>query len=82
MKTLRVVMLMGLLSGCATAPTGHWEQIGRSEAETADDQAHCEKVAMQESMRNKSDEPFRETAIMNQCMGKMGYAFVKNQQQN
>ena len=71
MKTLRVVMLMGLLSGCATEPTGHWEQIGRSEAETADDQAHCEKVAMQESMRNKSDEPFHEANVVKPLMGNL-----------
>lgn len=44
MKTVYVAVLIGMLSGCATTPSGHWEQAGRTELETQDDLAHCEKV--------------------------------------
>ena len=81
MKMLLIPVLIGMLSGCATAPSGHWKQAGRTDLETQRDHAHCEKVAIQESQRNKSDEPFREAAIEKQCMEKMGYTYVKNPQQ-
>lgn len=78
MKTLLATMFIGMLSGCAaTAPAGHWEQAGRTEVETRDDHAHCEKVAMQESLRNKSDEPFKEAAVERNCMERMGYVYIK-----
>ena len=55
MKTLRLTVLVGMLAGCATAPSGHWEQEERTELETQDDYAHCEKVAYLDSQRNKTD---------------------------
>ena len=78
MKTLLVTVLIGMLSGCASAPSGQWEQAGRTELETKDDHAHCEKVAMQESLRNKTDEPFKEAAVEKNCMERMGYTHIKN----
>jgi len=79
MKTLLLTVFVGMLSGCATAPpSGHWEQAGRTELETQDDHAHCEKVAMQESLRNKTDEPFKEAAVEKNCMERMGYTYIKN----
>lgn len=78
MKMLLVTVLIGMLSGCATAPSGHWEQAGRTELETQDDHAHCGKVAMQESLRNKTDEPFKEAAVEKNCMERMGYTYIKD----
>ena len=78
MKTLFAVLFAGLLSGCATTPSGHWEQAGKAEADTQSDFDHCEKVSILESQRNKSDAPFMESILMKQCMEKLGYAYVKN----
>jgi len=79
MKTLLFPVLIGMLSGCAAAaPSGHWEQAGRTEVEIQDDHAHCEKVAMQESLRNKMDEPFKEAVVEKNCMERMGYTYIKN----
>ena len=78
MKTLRLTVLIGMLSGCATVPSGHWEQDGRPELETQDDFAHCEQVAYLESQRNKSDEPFKGAQVEKNCMERMGYTYIKN----
>jgi hypothetical protein len=78
MKTLCLGVLPGMLSGCATAPSGHWEQAGRTEVETRDDLAHCEHVAFLESQRNKSDEPFKGPIIEKNCMQRMGYTYINN----
>ena len=78
MKTLCLMVLIGMLFGCATAPSGHWEQAGRTELETQDDLAHCEKVAYLDSQRNKSDEPFKEAAVQKNCMQRMGYTYINN----
>ncbi len=78
MKTFCIAVLIGLLSGCATAPTGHWEQAGRTEQETQDDFAHCEHVAYLDSQRNKTDEPFKGPQIEKNCMERMGYTYVKH----
>jgi len=78
MKTLRLTVFIGMLSGCATAPSGHWEQAGRTELETQDDFAHCEKVAYLDSQRNKTGEPFKEAQVEKNCMQRMGYTYTKN----
>ncbi len=78
MKTLPLVMLIGMLAGCATTPDGHWEQAGKNPTESQDDFTHCERVSILESQRNKSDAPFMESILMKQCMEKLGYAYVKN----
>jgi hypothetical protein len=78
MKTLRLTVLIGILSGCATVPSGHWEQDGRTELESQDDFAHCEQVAYLESQRNKSDEPFKGAQVEKNCMERMGYTYIKN----
>ena len=79
MKTLLVTMLFGMLSGCATtAPSGHWEQTGRTELETQGDLAHCEQVAYLDSQRNKSDEPFKGPIIEKNCMQRLGYTYINN----
>ncbi len=72
---LASAVLIGL-SGCATAPSGHWEQAGRTESETQDDLAHCEHVAFLDSQRNKTDEPFKGPQIEKNCMQRMGYTYV------
>lgn len=78
MKTMYVAMLIGMLSGCATAPSGHWEQAGRTDLETQDDFAHCEKTAYLDSQRNKSDEPFKGPIIEKNCMQRLGYTYINN----
>ena len=78
MKAVYVMVLMGMLSGCATTPSGHWEQAGRTETETQTDLAHCEQVAYLDSQRNKSDEPFKGPIIEKNCMQRMGYTYVNN----
>ena len=79
MKILCLTVLIGMLSGCATAPSGHWEQVGRTEMETQDDFAHCEQVAYLDSQRNKSDEPFKGAIIEKNYMQRMGYTYINNQ---
>lgn len=78
MKTLYVVLLIEMLLGCATAPSGHWEQAGRTELETQDDLAHCEQVAYLDSQRNKTDEPFKGPIIEKNCMQRLGYSYIDN----
>ncbi len=79
MKTLCVTVLIGILAGCATAPpSGHWEQAGRTEAETQDDHTNCQNVAMREANRNRTDEPFKEALVEQNCMERMGYTYVKH----
>lgn len=78
MKAVYVMVLMGMLSGCATTPSGHWEQAGRTETETQTDFAHCEQVAYLDSQRNKSDEPFKGPIMEKNCMQRMGYTYVNN----
>jgi hypothetical protein len=78
MKTVYVAMLIGMLSGCATTPSGHWEQTGRTEQETQDDFAYCEKTAYLDSQRNKTDEPFKGPIIEKNCMQRLGYTYVNN----
>lgn len=78
MKTLCFTALIGLLSGCATAPSGHWEQTGRTELETQDDLEHCDKVAFLDSQRNKTDEPFKAALVEQNCMERMGYTYIKH----
>ncbi|HJT19737.1 MAG TPA: hypothetical protein VJ746_04675 [Nitrospira sp.] len=73
-----VMVLVGMFLGCSTAPSGHWEQAGRTEAETRDDFAHCEQVAFLDSQRNKTDEPFKGAQIEKNCMQRMGYTYVPN----
>jgi len=79
MKTLRLMVFIGLISGCTTAPpSGHWEQAGKTELETKDDHTHCQDVAMRESYRNRVDEPFKEALVEQNCMERMGYKYVKH----
>ncbi len=78
MKTLCLAVLIGMLFGCATAPSGHWKQAGRTELETQDDLAHCEKVAYLDSQRNKTDEPFKGAIIEKNCMQRLGYSYINN----
>ena len=78
MKLVYVAVLIGMLSGCATTPSGHWEQDGRTELETQDDFAHCEQVAYLDSHRNKSDEPFKGPIIEKNCMQRLGYTYINN----
>jgi phosphopentomutase len=78
MKTVYVALLIGMLSGCATTPSGHWEQAGRTEQETQDDFAHCEQVAYLDSQRNKTDEPFKGPIIEKNCMQRLGYNYINN----
>ena len=78
MKTLCFTVLIGLLSGCATAPSGHWEQTGRTESETQDDLDHCDKVAFLDSQRNKTDEPFKGAQVEKNCMERLGYTYIKS----
>ena len=74
---LAFTVLIGIW-GCASAPSGHWEQAGRSELETQDDLAHCEHVAFLDSQRNKTDEPFKGPQVEKNCMQRMGYTYVAN----
>ena len=78
MKALHLTVLIGMLSGCATAPSGHWEQDGRTELETQRDFAHCEQVAYLESQRNKTDEPFKGAQVEKNCMERMGYTYINS----
>jgi len=78
MKTVYVALLIGMLSGCATTPSGHWEQAGRTEQETQDDFVHCEKTAYLDSQRNKTDEPFKGPIIEKNCMQRLGYNYINN----
>jgi hypothetical protein len=78
MKAFSLALFIGLLSGCATTPVGHWEQAGRTTQETNDDFAHCEHVAYLDSQRNKTDEPFKGPQIEKNCMERMGYTYVKH----
>jgi len=71
--------LLSALVGCETAPSGRWVQNGRTDAEAQDDHAHCQKVAMQESDGQRSVEPFKEAALEENCMKRMGYTFIRNQ---
>ena len=78
MKTLRLTVLIGMLSGCTTAPSGHWEQEGRTELDTQGDFAHCDQVAYLESQRNKTDEPFKGAQVEKNCMERLGYTYIKS----
>ncbi|MEO5955306.1 MAG: hypothetical protein ABIR36_06405 [Nitrospiraceae bacterium] len=78
MKSVYVAVLIGMLSGCATTPSGRWEQTGRTELETQDDFAHCEKTAYLDSQRNKTDEPFKGPIIEKNCMQRLGYTYINN----
>lgn len=77
MKSVYTVVLLGMLSGCVAAPSGYWEQAGRTEMETHDDLAHCEKTAYLDSQRNKTDEPFKGLIIEKNCMQRLGYTYSK-----
>lgn len=79
MRVLLVAVLMGALFGCETGPSGRWVQAGRTDQQAQDDHAHCRKVAMQESDGQRTVDPFKETAVEESCMKRMGYTYVKNQ---
>ncbi len=79
MKFLLIAVFAGLLYGCATGPSGHWVQAGRTDQQAEDDLAHCQKVGMQESEGQRSTDPFKEATVEENCMKRMGYTFVKDQ---
>jgi len=77
-----IAVLAGLLYGCETGPSGRWAQAGRTDQQAQDDYAHCQKVAMQESGGQRSTDPFKESAVAEICMKRMGYTYytyVKDQ---
>lgn len=76
-KVLRFTAFLGVLAGCATGPSGHWEQAGRTPPQIEDDEAHCRKVAMLESDGQRSVDPFKEAKVEESCMRRMGYTSVK-----
>jgi Tfp pilus assembly protein PilP len=74
MRNLLLLMLLAVLVACQSAPdTQSWVQDGKSDQSLQDDYAHCEQVAMQESNGMRSTDVFKETAIKEQCMKRLGY---------
>jgi hypothetical protein len=78
MQILLIAVLMGALFGCQTGSSWRWVQAGRTDQQTEDDHAHCQKVAMQESDGQRSVDPFKEAIVEENCMRRMGYTYVKN----
>ncbi len=73
-KLLLIAMTLGLFS-CQSAPESQlWKQSGKTDLQVQEDYGHCEKVAMQEANGMRSTDVFKEDAIKEQCMRRLGYA--------
>jgi hypothetical protein len=77
MRILLITAAVVVLAGCESGPSGRWVQQGRTDAQTAEDLDHCEKVTMQESDGQRSVGPFKEAGVKQNCMERMGYRYVK-----
>jgi len=73
-KLFLIAMTLGLFS-CQSAPESQlWKQSGKTDQQGQEDYGHCEKVAMQEANGMRSTDVFKEDAIKEQCMRRLGYA--------
>ena len=73
-KLFLIAITAGLLS-CQSAPEPQfWKQSGKTDQQGQEDYGHCEKVAMQEANGMRSTDVFKEDAIKEQCMRRLGYA--------
>ena len=73
-KLLLIAMTLGLFSCQSTPDSQIWTQDGKSDQQLQDDYGSCEKVAMQEANGMRSTDVFKEDAIKEQCMRRLGYA--------
>jgi hypothetical protein len=73
--TLLFIVWMTIIVARAYSPSGRWEHVGRTVAQTEDDQAHCHKLARQESGSDgqTGGDPFKEVRTEQTCMRRLGY---------
>ena len=71
-----LILVAVMLAACDTP--GRWIKAGGTDLESQADYAHCEHIAMLDSEGMRSVEPFKEEIVKQNCMKKMGYAYLRD----
>ena len=78
MQLLCIAVVLGLLAGCESGPSGRWIQDGKTDLDAQQDYAQCERDAIFNSEGLRSVEPFKESMQKKSCMKQKGYKYFEN----